>query len=305
MKTTLKIHLVYQGYDEKISKCLDEALDLIYFSLQDLGHEVERIMTPSHLLPSQEPDLYIINGWFFDKKWLDLPKDKTIIIQLENLVAGTLSEKFNPEIFEGFHIWDYSEINRSVFKDVQLGSFHKITWGYHSCLDFFTPSKSPETEVLFYGSLTPRRKPILTRIDGFHEVTCAYNQWGGKMDRLIEGAKCVINIGAFHPKNSITNEGRIMETLRLAYCANNGVLVISEKGQDKIENEYWDRYLEVVSLEDIEETISELLYEDKYISKRFQYSEKYRTETSMKDNMEILLEDTIKSIELKRVYLQN
>lgn len=301
MKEKLKIHLVYQGYNHKISKCLDEALDLIYFSLQDLGHEVERIMTLDYLPPSKEPDLYIINGWFFDNKWIDLPKNKTIIVQLENLITGGLIDKFNPEIFEGFHLWDYSETNRSVFKDTNLGSFHKIRWGYHSCLDFFAPSKSPKTEVLFYGSLTPRRKPILTKIDSFHEVTCAFNQWGGKMDRLIEDSKCVVNIGASHPKNLKTNEGRIIEGLRLAYCVNNGVLVVSEKGHDNKENEYWNRYLEVVSLEDMEETISELLYEDKYITKRFEYMERYRTETSMTDNMEILLQDTIKSIELKKV----
>ena len=298
MKNKLKIHLVYQGYDHKVSKCLDEALDLIYFSLQDLGHEVERVMKPS-LSPTSEPDLYIINGWIFNMDWQKLPKHKTIIIQLENLITGTLSEKFNPDIFEGFHVWDYSITNKKIFRDTKLGSFNEIIWGYHSCLDFFEPSKSPNTEILFYGSLTPRRQTILSKIDGFHEVTCAFNQWGGKMDRLIEDSKCVANIGAYHPINNETSEGRILETLRLAYCINNGVLVVSEKAQDTIANEYWGQFIDIVPLSDIEETIAKNLYDDKFRNKRFELAERYRTETSMKENMKILLESTLKSIKSK------
>lgn len=284
----LKINLVYQGYDHKISKCLDEALDLIYFSLQDLGHDVERVLTP-HRLDKTEPDLYIINGWFFDNGWMSLPPHKTVIIQLENLVTGALAEKFSPDIFDGYHIWDYSTINKQALNLKNLSSHSIIEWGYHSCLDFFSPSKTPKTEVLFYGSLTPRRQTILSKIDGFHEVTCAYNQWGGKMDRLIEDAKCVVNIGASHPSVKGTSKGRILESLRLAYCINNGVLIVSEEGECKQQNEFWNKYAEIVSLEDLQECISTQLYEEAYISKRFEYSELYKKETSMTENMKKLL----------------
>jgi len=109
------------------------------------------------------------------------------------------------------------------------------------------------------------------------------------MDRLIEDSKCVVNIGANHPVVKNTNEGRIIESLRLAYCVNNGVLVVSEQGGCEKENEFWDKYCDVVSLEDIEETISEAIYEDKYIQKRFKYAERYQKETSMKDNMKELI----------------
>ena len=295
MTKKLKINLVYQGYDHKISKCLDEALDLIYFSLQDLGHDVERVMKP-HRIDKKDPDLYIINGWFFSDNWLSLPPEKTVIVQLENLISGALSDKFNPDIFKGFHVWDYSAQNKEILNVSDLASYSIIRWGYHSCLDFFSPSKTPQNEVLFYGSLTPRRQTILNKIDGFNEVTCAYNQWGGKMDRLIEDSKCVVNIGANHPVVKNTNEGRIIESLRLAYCVNNGVLVVSEQGGCEKENEFWDKYCDVVSLEDIEETISEAIYEDKYIQKRFKYAERYQKETSMKDNMKELI---------KKVHPQN
>tara|TARA_B100000519_G_C14162666_1_gene400056 strand:+ start:24 stop:914 length:891 start_codon:yes stop_codon:yes gene_type:complete len=287
----LKINLVYQGYNHQVSKCLDEALDLIYFSLQDLGHDVERVMNP-HRLDKHEPDLYIINGWHFSDEWTQLPPHKTIIVQLENLVTGALANKFAPEIFDGYHVWDYSKTNKKAFKKSTLASYNVIEWGYHRCLDFFTPSKNPSNEVLFYGSLTPRRQTILTAIDSFNEVTCAYNQWGGKMDRLIEDSKAVVNIGAYKPLVKGTTEGRIIESLRLAYCVNNGVLVVSEDSECPEQNEYWNRYCDVVPLDEIAETIAENLFDDKYIDKRFAYSQLYKKETSMTKNMEKLLENT-------------
>ena len=69
-----------------------------------------------------------------------------------------------------------------------------------------------------------------------------------------------------------------------------------QKGGCEKENEFWDKYCDVVSLEDIEETISEAIYEDKYIQKRFKYAERYQKETSMKDNMKELI---------KKVHPQN
>ena len=157
--------------------------------------------------------------------------------------------------------------------------------GYHSCLDFFSPKRSPSNDVAFYGSLNPRRKELLDKLDKWHDIAAMGNVWGGKTDQFLSDCKLVLNIGA-------TPE-RPLEAPRLAYCLNNGVLVVSEEGNSEIDNSYWSNYSIVVPKDMLSHNIYEMLEDNAWREKRHELTTKYMEDTCMTLIVEELLDKTL------------
>ena len=278
----MKINLLHTSYEQQFGRSWDEVYDLLYFSLQDLGHHVERCVGKT--LPSPA-DLNIIIGWNACNSWRSLDPKKTIVVQLENLASGVLARHKEQigDIMSEYMVWDYSHSNFSLYPtDTKL---HHLQLGYHSCLDFFSPRRSPDHEVAFYGSLTPRRKDILDKLDKWHDITAMGNVWGGKTDQFLANSKLVLNIGA--------NPERPIESPRLAYCLNNGVLVVSEEGSSPMDNEYWSQFAVVVPEQMLSHNIYEVLEDSVFKDKRHELTTKYQEDTCMTINVEKLLEETL------------
>jgi len=278
----MKINLIHTSYEKEFGRSWDEVYDLLYFSFQELGHFVERCVNKT--LPSPA-DLNVVVGWNSCNKWRSLDPKKTIVIQLENLNTGVLScHKDNiSSILSEYMVWDYSHSNIHLY--APNAKVEHLQLGYHKCLDFFTPKRSPEHDVAFYGSLNARRKALLDKLDKWHDINAMGNVWGGKTDQLLSGSKIVLNIGA--------RDDRPIESPRMAYCLNNGCLVVSEEGNSPMDNSYWSEYAVVVPKDMLSHNIYEVLESEAYVDKRHELTTKYRIETSMVEIVERLMDHTL------------
>ena len=113
----MKINLIHTSYEQQFGRSWDEVFDLVYFSLQELGHFVERCVNKTMPSPA---DLNIVIGWNACNAWRSLDPKKTIVIQLENLQTGVLSRHKETigDIMEDFKVWDYAHRNTSIYTPV-------------------------------------------------------------------------------------------------------------------------------------------------------------------------------------------
>lgn len=278
----MKVNLIHTSYEQQHGRSWDEVFDLIYFSLQELGHFVERCVNKTMPTPA---DLNIVIGWNACNTWRSLDPKKTVVVQLENLQTGVLSRHKETigDIMDDFIIWDYAHSNLPIYSEGANVQHMKL--GYHKCLDFFSPRRSPENDVAFYGSLNPRRKDLLDRLDKWHDITAMGNVWGGETDKFLANSKLILNIGA-------TPE-RPLEAPRLAYCLNNGCLVVSEEGNSEADNAFWAKYTVLVAQDMLSHNIYEMLEGNTWRDKRHELSTAYMEDTCMVLNVEELMDKTL------------
>ena len=129
---------------------------------------------------------------------------------------------------------DYAFFNERLLADQGNKSVFRFKFGYAALSAFQFPSKN--NNYVFYGKITPHRKPILERImrTGI-PVDVVTNCWGHERDAKIAMAHAVLNIGKF--------ESNILEVYRLWQSLCLGTAVISERGIDKELVNEWQNYV--------------------------------------------------------------
>ena len=112
--------------------------------------------------------------------------------------------------------------------------------GWHRALGRIPdlPEAERDIDVLFYGSMSPRRKEALGAMAAAGvRVHTAFGVYAEARDALIARSRMVLNIHQFPMQ--------IMETVRLSYLFNNAVFVLSE---DSPVNPFRDMGLAVAPL---------------------------------------------------------
>lgn len=226
--------------------CFFDIRQSFYESINNLG--ISTIMIEkSHFEeygPHDTENLYLI----FGSHILNFEKTKFpkyyVPYQLEQLMNTKLFNRNYLEILSNaYQIWDYSlkniEFLRNQTKIPESLPILYVPVGYSPCLEFSTKNhismeKKPKN-VVFYGTLSPRRKGIIEYLGNseIHITTYENNCWGDYRNKIINDAAIVLNIHCF--------DGSLMELARLSLLLSNGVLVISELGEeaninDKLKN---------------------------------------------------------------------
>lgn len=171
---------------------------------------------------------------------------KLIAYQTEQLVPGHWwsVEHILSNIIEADEIWDYDLENIKVLKKYNINAkFRPIL--YTSCLQRIKNVEEPDIDILFYGSLTPRRNAFLeyfTWQSSYNYVVIINNDITA-IDEYIARSKIVLNI---HP-----HEHHRQEQTRISYLLHNNKCVISEKSNinyfsDLIVEAEPDKFLEVI-----------------------------------------------------------
>lgn len=132
-------------------------------------------------------------------------------------------------------VWDYSLDNcRWLRHKYRLRNVQHVALLHCPVLSDCRIIKDSEktVDVIFIGSITPRRKIILDQLQNYCNVELAnFTYWGQDRASLISNAKIVINIHAF-------NQG-LLETARLSYLLSNNSFVVTENGREKgLRSEY-------------------------------------------------------------------
>ena len=290
----MNIGLHNWAYKKAFGICLDDAMDFLYFGLLEDGHIVHRFESAL----DETLDFHIIVGYHFDQdrlsKW-PYPKHRTAIIQLENLISSSFASSFNAELFEGFNVWDYSVQNLNRYRTIKCNAM-AFQWGYTKHLKTIHNNDSTNLDVLFYGSMNPRRESVISQYEAVCSYQTLFNVFGNSLDDKLRQAKIVIS-PHYYPEVQTNNglKGHIPASLRLAYCLNNGVPVQLERSSLSEENFYWRQYALVSDYDTfVADTVIALDLE--YPAMRH-CVQKWQKETSMAKEVHSLIELSLSWIE--------
>jgi hypothetical protein len=150
-----------------------------------------------------------------------LPKNSIILNteQLDGINIAWLTPIL--QFAKNFSVWDYSLKNISKLNDLGFYKVKFLELGYQSELQRI-PKKSPQNiDVLFYGSMNPRREKVIAELRA-HElnVHVAFAIYGPQRDELISRSKVVLNHHHY--------DSEIYEVVRTSYLINNAKLVVGE-----------------------------------------------------------------------------
>jgi SAM-dependent methyltransferase len=121
-------------------------------------------------------------------------------------------------------VWDYSAENARRLLALGAKAVRHVPVGYVPELVRIAPAKE-DVDVLFYGSLNPRRQQILQALTarGLNVVTL-FGTYGEARDQAIARAKIVLSVHFY--------EAKIFEIVRAAYLLSNAKAVVAECGAD-------------------------------------------------------------------------
>jgi len=157
-----------------------------------------------------------------------------IVFQMEalDIEQGFLSSR--PAYLEFLRgakqVWDYSHRNVECLVRLGLNNVRYIPIGHSPNLERIPNSAVTDIDVLFYGSITPRRRHILDELRqrGFETVNL-FGKYGKDRDSVVARAKIQLYIHQFQTTH--------LAHVRLSYLLNNRCFAISETSD---ENPYGD-----------------------------------------------------------------
>lgn len=199
-----------------------EVSDSFHHALLRLGHsstqavnmlfsDARNIILGANLLGADEP----------------LPED-AILVNLEQLEANTLLPPYYFERLLRHTVWDYSAANIGLLRSRGARNALQVPLGYVPALKRIHAG-TQDIDVLFYGSLNPRRSAVLDQLGATGaRVEKLFGLYGPERDAFIARAKIVLNMHFY--------DAKILEVVRIFYLLANGVFVVSERGADAEES---------------------------------------------------------------------
>jgi SAM-dependent methyltransferase len=186
-----------------------------------------------------------------------IPAD-SILINFEQVVSGGgwLDENYLA-LLRRFPVLDYSVRNREALIERGITHAGLLGIGHAPGLVRIPKVLEKDIDVLFYGSLNPRRKAILEalRARGLNAVHL-FGAYGAERDAAIARAKLVINLHFY--------ESAIFEVVRVSYLLANGVCVVSEGDEGDPDIAPFEGGLVVCGYDEIVENCAALVADDPY-----------------------------------------
>ena len=205
------------GYNH--DQAFDELVDLIRFALIELG----LVCTVSRTVMA-EAAANILVGCHLLNPDQRLPDD-VIILNTEPLFS-----RQNPNWTERIiayarthRLWDYNERNILALQEHGIEGPQLLRIGYQRELVRIASAQEQDIDVLFYGSINPRRLAVLDELQkqGLNVVKL-FGVYGVKRDQFIARSKLVLNMHYYNQ--------HIFEVVRVFYLMTNGKAVVTEVG---------------------------------------------------------------------------
>jgi len=172
---------------------------------------------------------------FASEMVLESLKDKPYILyQMEQLASDRGHLPKYPHYAElmrqALCIWDYSKTNIERLQEMGISGAIHVPAGYHKALEVMRQDVPKDIDVLFYGTLSPRRDRILKALaERGVGVKVAFGVYGEARNALIERSRIIINIHC--------DEIDTLEEVRLSYLLANHCFIVSE---NSAQNPYGD-----------------------------------------------------------------
>lgn len=203
-----------------------EVAESIHYGLLSLGHDC--VLTADGNLPGRQH--IVLGSNLLPGHPIPLAPD-AILYNLEQV--DPQSSWFRPaliDIFRQYSLWDYSHRNVAELKHLGVHVAHVLPIGYVKQLTRIKPSVHRDIDVLFFGSVNPRRFEIMERLRaaGLNAVA-VFGAYGEERDALIARSKLLLNVHFY--------EAKVLEMVRISYLLANGCAVLSERSSDRSEDE--------------------------------------------------------------------
>ncbi|HEY5799443.1 MAG TPA: hypothetical protein VIT92_04445 [Burkholderiaceae bacterium] len=235
------------------AEALSELVQTLVHGLQGLGYwvtaainelslEATNIVVGAHLLPAAATQSWPAG---------------TIVYNTEQLIEGSswLQDGALLDLFARHEVWDYSPHNLAYLRNHDLGQrAHLLPVGFVPELERI-PRGAHDIDVLFYGSLNPRRQHVL---DGLRarglQVVSVTGVYGDERDALIARAKVVLNLHYY--------DSKIFEIVRVSYLLANRKAVVAEVGADTVIDDAFRDAVAGVPYEALIDTCCKLVADD-------------------------------------------
>ena len=208
------------------SAAFKEMAETVHYALQSLGHD--SVITTDGALADRK---HIVLGSNLLPTYPLTLADDAILYNLEQVdVASTWLRPQLITIFRRHVLWDYSKRNAVAFEAMGVKVAHVVPVGYVKELTRIQRAPDTDIDVLFFGSMNPRRQKIIDdmRAAGLH-VEVVFGVYGARRDALISRAKLVLNVHYY--------EAKVLEIVRLSYLLANSCAILSERSSDSTEDD--------------------------------------------------------------------
>jgi SAM-dependent methyltransferase len=200
------------------AEALTEFAQCVHFGLRRLGFASFYGEQP------QQPCRQIVFGaHLLDERGIAALPPDAIIYNSEQIQADSpwLSGPYRRAL-SGHTVWDYSVENIRRAAELGIGELRHVPLGYVPELSRIAPANE-DVDVLFYGSVNPRRQAVLRALEAAGlKVAALFGVYGEERDRAIARARIVLNMHFY--------EAKIFEIVRVAYLLNNARAVVAECG---------------------------------------------------------------------------
>lgn len=200
-------------------QCFEEVARSLASCLRELGHETVEVGQGGRLIMFGAN-----NGIPVDSKF-PIPDD-SIVFNTEQMTffGGRVQTQMqNFDTWKKHVIWDYSQENARRLREAGAKHVVHCPIGYHSRMTSIEPAAEEDIDVLFYGSVNPRRREVLQALqDAGIDVKVFFGAYGKERDDIIARSKIVLNIHAM--------DEAIWEIFRVSHLLANKKCVVSEDG---------------------------------------------------------------------------
>ncbi len=179
--------VIVAGYDVFI-----ELAEMLKYSLLELGLDKVDIYDSADVKPILYHISIIIRAFRKYTSWA-LPGYK-ILFQTEECWNDRKRGVYRYELLEGVH-----RILEMYDENCKLGNTQKVHYcpvGYSPVWEHNLPKVDEDIDILFHGSITPRRKKFLDELSKKYNVMATSDTFGDKRAELINRSKIVLNIKA-------------------------------------------------------------------------------------------------------------
>lgn len=166
-----------------------EVAETLHSALTALGHD--SLLTTEGHLPGRQH--IVLGANLLPGYALPLASD-AILYNLEQVQPG--SSWFRPELldlFRRYALWDYSRRNIDALAKLGVEVSRHVPIGYVPELTRIEHASDPDLDLLFFGSLNPRRLAVIDRLRAAGlRVEAVFGAYGQARDALIARAKVVL-----------------------------------------------------------------------------------------------------------------
>jgi hypothetical protein len=210
------------------ARALSEMAETVYYGLQNLAclvslgasHDGDavNIVFGAHLLPQGLRDM--------------LPANSIIYNSEQVYASSNWMSKAYMELLRDFQVWDYSQANVEAMWKMGLTDVVHVPIGYVDQLRRIPRDTPKDVDVLFYGSMSDRRKRILIKIEAAGlKVKHLFGVYRDERDQWIARSRVVLNMHMY--------DAKVFEIVRVSYLLTNSKAVVSECSVDtKMDDAY-------------------------------------------------------------------